>query len=49
MKAGILHQQAGRWDKAKRSFARIVEEFPSSSEAGQARKYLGRAEAETAK
>ena len=49
MKAGILHQQAGRWDKAQHSFKRIVEEFPSSSEASQARKYLGRAEAEAAK
>jgi tetratricopeptide (TPR) repeat protein len=49
MKAGIVHQQAGRWDKAKRAYKRIVEEFPSSSEAVQARKYLGRAEAEAAK
>jgi tetratricopeptide (TPR) repeat protein len=49
MKAGVLHQQAGQWDKAKNAFERIAKEFPSSSEASQARKYAGRAEAEAAK
>lgn len=49
MKAGILHQQAGNWDKAQRAFARIVSDFPASNEASQARKYAGRAEAEAAK
>lgn len=49
MKAGVLHQQAGNWDKAQRAFERIVKDFPSSNEASQARKYAGRAEAESAK
>lgn len=49
MKAGVLHQQAGNWDKAQRAFERIVKDFPSSNEASQARKYAGRAEAEAAK
>lgn len=45
MKAGILHQQAGAWDRAAKAFERIVKEFPSSNEASQARKYAGRSEA----
>ncbi len=49
MKAGVLHQQAGNWDNAKKAFERIAKEFPTSSEASQARKYAGRAEAEAAK
>ena len=49
MKAGILHQQAGNWSAAAKAFNRIAKEFPTSSEASQARKYAGRAEAEAAK
>jgi tetratricopeptide (TPR) repeat protein len=45
MKAGILHQQAGKWKDAAKAFKRIAEEFPTSSEASQARKYAGHAEA----
>ena len=49
MKAGILHPQAGNWSAAAKAFNRIAKEFPTSSEASQARKYAGRAEAEAAK
>jgi tetratricopeptide (TPR) repeat protein len=45
MKAGILHQQAGNWKSASKAFRRIADEFPNSSEASQARKYAGHAEA----
>jgi tetratricopeptide (TPR) repeat protein len=45
MKAGIIHQQTGAWDRAAKAFERIVKEFPSSNEASTARKYAGRAEA----
>lgn len=45
MKAGILHQQASNWKEAARSFRRIADEFPLSSEASTARKYAGHAEA----
>ncbi|MCB0765544.1 MAG: tetratricopeptide repeat protein [Flavobacteriales bacterium] len=45
MKAGILHQQAGNWSGAAKAFNRIANEFPVSSEASQARKYAGHAEA----
>lgn len=45
MKAGILHQQSGNWKDAARAFKRIADEFPTSSEASQARKYAGHAEA----
>ncbi len=45
MKAGILHQQAGKWKEAAKAFNRIAKEFPTSSEASQARKYAGHAEA----
>jgi tetratricopeptide (TPR) repeat protein len=45
MKAGILHQQAGNWGAAAKAFKRIAQEFPTSNEASQARKYAGRAEA----
>ncbi len=45
MKAGILHQQAGNWKDAARAFKRIADEFPTSGEASQARKYAGHAEA----
>ncbi|MBL7981499.1 MAG: tetratricopeptide repeat protein [Flavobacteriales bacterium] len=45
MKAGILHQQAGKWKDAAKAFNRIAKEFPTSSEASQARKYAGHAEA----
>ena len=45
MKAGILHQQAGKWDEARKAFERIVKDFPNSPETMQARKYAGHAEA----
>ena len=45
MKAGILHQQAGNWDDARKAFERIVKDFPNSPETMQARKYAGHAEA----
>lgn len=45
MKAGILHQQASNWKDAARAFKRVASEFPLSSEASQARKYAGHAEA----
>ncbi len=45
MKAGILHQRAGDQKAAAKAFRRIADEFPTSSEANQARKYAGRAEA----
>jgi tetratricopeptide (TPR) repeat protein len=45
MKAGIVHQQAGNWKDAARSFRRVADEFPLSSDASQARKYAGHAEA----
>jgi len=45
MKAGILHQQAGNWSGAAKAFKRITEEFPTSSDASQARKYAGHAQA----
>lgn len=45
MKAGILHQQAGNWSGAAKAFKRVVAEFPNSTEAAQARKYAGHAEA----
>ncbi|MBK9196664.1 MAG: hypothetical protein IPO17_17110 [Flavobacteriales bacterium] len=45
MKAGIVHQQTGNWKDAARAFKRIADEFPTSSEASQARKYAGHAEA----
>ena len=45
MKAGILHQQAGTWDEARKAFERIVKDFPNSPETMQARKYAGHAEA----
>jgi TolA-binding protein len=45
MKAGILHQQAGNWKDAAKAFNRVAKEFPTSSEAAQARKYAGHAEA----
>lgn len=45
MKAGILHQQAGDWASARKAFKRIADDFPTSSEASQARKYAGHAEA----
>ncbi|HRH39326.1 MAG TPA: tetratricopeptide repeat protein [Flavobacteriales bacterium] len=44
MKAGILHQQVGNWKDAARDFKRIADQFPSSPDANQARKYAGRAE-----
>ena len=45
MKAGILHQQAGNWSDADKAFKRVADEFPMSTEASQARKYAGHAEA----
>jgi len=45
MKAGILHRQASNWSAAAKAFNRVAKEFPLSSEAGQARKYAGHAEA----
>lgn len=45
MKAGILHQQAGDWKKARKAFKRIVDEFPMSADVNQARKYAAYAEA----
>ena len=45
MKAGILHQQAGNWKGAEKAFKRIADEFPTSSDASQARKYAGHAQA----
>lgn len=45
MKAGIVHQQTGNWKDAARAFKRIADEFPTSSEASQASKYAGHAEA----
>jgi len=45
MKAGILHQQGANWSAAAKCFKRIANEFPTSPEASQARKYAGHAEA----
>lgn len=45
MKAGILHQQGSNWGAAAKCFKRIANDFPSSQEANQARKYAGHAEA----
>lgn len=45
MKAGILHQQAGNWKDAAKAFRRVADEFPTSTDASQARKYAGHAEA----
>ncbi|MCB0794144.1 MAG: tetratricopeptide repeat protein [Flavobacteriales bacterium] len=45
MKLGILHQQAGNWSKAAKAFRRVSDEFPSSPDANQAKKYAARAEA----
>jgi len=45
MKAGIVHQEKGNWSGAAKAFNRIAKEFPTSSEASQARKYAGHAEA----
>ncbi len=45
MKAGILHQQMGNADKARKAFDRVATEFPNSPDANQARKYAGLAEA----
>lgn len=45
MKAGILHEQAGNWKEAAKAFKRVADEFPTSAEASQARKYAGHAEA----
>ena len=44
MKAGVLHQQTGDWKAAAKAFSRIVREFPTSQDANQAKKYMGRAE-----
>lgn len=44
MKAGILHKQAGNWKAARKAFERIAQEFPTSNEASQARKYAGLSE-----
>lgn len=45
MKAGILHRQAANWSAAAKTFNRIAKEFPTSTDANQARKYAGHAEA----
>ncbi|MCB0770132.1 MAG: tetratricopeptide repeat protein [Flavobacteriales bacterium] len=45
MKAGIIHHQSSNWAAAAKAFERIANEFPSSNEANQARKYAGHAEA----
>lgn len=45
MKAGILHEQAGNWKEAAKAFKRVADEFPTSSDASQARKFAGHAEA----
>lgn len=45
MKAGILHQEKGNWSAAAKAFGRIAKDFPTSTEANQARKYAGHAEA----
>jgi tetratricopeptide (TPR) repeat protein len=45
MKAGIVHKENGNWKGAAKAFKRIATEFPTSSEANQARKYAGHAEA----
>lgn len=45
MKAGVLHQQAGNWKAAAKSFRRLADDFPLHSDASIARKYAGYAEA----
>ena len=45
MKAGIVHQQLGNHGEAQKAFNRIAEEFPSSPDANQARKYAALAAA----
>ncbi|MDQ3100544.1 MAG: soluble NSF attachment family protein [Bacteroidota bacterium] len=45
MKAGIVHQQLGDTKKAQKAFKRIADEFPTSADATQARKYAALAEA----
>jgi TolA-binding protein len=45
MKAGIIHHQSSNWSAAAKAFERIAKEFPASTEANQARKYAGNAEA----
>ena len=45
MKAGILHHQAANWSAAAKVFSRISQEFPTSPDVNEARKYAGHAEA----
>jgi tetratricopeptide (TPR) repeat protein len=42
MKAGIVYQELGNMKAATKAFARIADEFPTSTEGNAARKYLGR-------
>jgi len=45
MKAGLLHKKAGNWKGAAKVFSRLAREFPNHTDAAQARKYAGLAEA----
>ncbi len=45
MKAGILQQQLGNTGAAQKHFERVANEFPTSADANQARKYAGLAAA----